>query len=150
MTEVEVTSLLLAGQYPAYQTLIPQDLPNRAVFSLADLSRTTRRAEIFARGDNHKVRFEISRGTGGAGSAVITSEAMELGDNRAELKLEEMQGSNIAIALNGKYIQETLACLNSKEMLLETSSGTAPARMGIPGQDDYVHVMMSIVMLEDS
>ena len=149
VTEVEITSLLVAGSYPAYETLIPQGLPNRAVFSLGDLSRTARRAEIFARDPNHTVRFEISRRHGETGNAVISSETKELGDNRAELNVQEMQGSDISIALNGKYIQEALASLDSKQVTLETSNGSSPAKMRIPGDESYVHVMMPIVTLED-
>ena len=149
VTEVEITSLLVAGSYPAYETLIPQGLPNRAVFSLGDLSRTARRAEIFARDPNHTVRFEISRRHGETGNAVVSSETKELGDNRAELNVQEMQGSDISIALNGKYIQEALASLDSKQVTLETSNGSSPAKMRIPGDESYVHVMMPIVTLED-
>ena len=149
VTEVEITSLLVAGNYPAYETLIPQGLPNRAVFSLGDLSRTARRAEIFARDSNHTVRFEISRKHGETGNAVISSETKELGDNRAELNVQEMQGSDISIALNGRYIQEALASLDSKQITLETSNGSSPAKMRIPGDESYVHVMMPIVTLED-
>ena len=149
VTEVEITSLLVAGNYPAYETLIPQGLPNRAVFSLGDLSRTARRAEIFARDANHTVRFEISRKHGETGNAVISSETKELGDNRAELNVEEMQGSDISIALNGRYIQEALASLDCKQVTLETSNGSSPAKMKIPGDESYVHVMMPIVTLED-
>ena len=147
VAEVEVTSLLLAGNYPNYRTLIPQDLPNRAVFSLSDLLRTTRRAEVFARGNNHQVRFELNLEAGGAGSAVVTSEAKELGNNRAVLTLEEIKGSNISIALNGKYIQEALASLNSKQVTLETSNSNSLAKLGIPDNDEYTHVMMPIVTL---
>ena len=149
VTEVEITSLLVAGNYPASETLIPQGLPNRAVFSLGDLSRTARRAEIFARDSNHTVRFEISRKHGETGNAVISSETKELGDNRAELNVQEMQGSDISIALNGRYIQEALASLDSKQITLETSNGSSPAKMRIPGDESYVHVMMPIVTLED-
>ena len=147
VTEVEVTSLLLAGNYPDYESLIPQELPNRAVFSLGDLSRTTRRAEIFARDENHTIRFEMSRKHGETGSVVISSEAKDLGDNRAELNVDEMHGTDISIALNAKYIQEALASLDSKQVTLETSTSSNPTKIGIPDDESYVHVMMPIVTL---
>ena len=147
VTEVEVTSLLLAGNYPDYESLIPRELPNRAVFSLGDLSRTTRRAEIFARDENHTIRFEMSRKHGETGSVVISSEAKDLGDNRAELNVEEMHGTDISIALNAKYIQEALASLDSKQVTLETSTSSNPTKIGIPDDESYVHVMMPIVTL---
>ncbi len=149
ISEVEITSLLLAGTYPAYESLIPQDLPNRAVFSLSDLSQASRRAEIFARDDSHRVRFQMSGGRGGEGTAVITSEAKDLGNNRAEIRMQEMNGNEIALSLNGKYIQETLSNLSSEQVMLETSNSTAPVKMSIPDDDSYVHVMMPIVTLED-
>ena len=56
-SDIEVTSLLLAETYPAYRDLVPQDMPNQAVFKLGELSNSTRRAEIFARDVQHAVQF---------------------------------------------------------------------------------------------
>ena len=150
VTEVEVTSLLLAGTYPDYESLIPKELPNKAVFNLGDLSRTARRADIFAKDNNHTIRFDINRKHGETGSAIISSEAKDLGNNRAELNVEEMHGTDISIALNGKYIQEALTSLDSKLVTLETSTSSNPTRIGIPDDESYVHVMMPIVTLESA
>ena len=149
MNTVEVTSLLLTGNYPDYGTLIPQDMPNRAVFSLEDLSRSTRRAEIFAKDDNHTIRFQMNRGKGNAGQAVVISEAKDLGNNKATLQADEMKGGSVSIALNGKYVQEALSSINSEKVQLESTSGTAPVKIEIPGDEDYVHVMMPVMTLED-
>ena len=149
-TEVEVTSSLLDGVYPDYEALIPRDLPNRAVFSLGELSRATRRAEIFARDQSHTVRFEVSREARGEGKVVISSEAQDLGNNRAELKTGEMSGSGATISLNGKYMQEALNSLNAGEVTLETGSPSSPVRIGMPGDEEYVHVMMPVITLENN
>ena len=146
--DIEVTSLLLAGTYPAYQDLVPQDMPNQAVFNLGELSNATRRAEIFARDAQHAVQFEMSRASGERGRALITSKSNQLGDNRAELETEMMRGSAVSITLNGRYVQEALSSLNSKQVTLETGSGSSPAKMTTPDEgDDYVHVMMPIMTL---
>ena len=149
-SDIEVTSLLLAGTYPAYQDLVPQDMPNQAGFKLGELSNATRRAEIFARDAQHAVQFEMSRASGERGRALITSKSNQLGDNRAELETEMVRGSAVSITLNGRYIQEALSSLNSKQVALETASGSSPAKMTTPDEgDDYVHVMMPIMTLGD-
>ena len=147
-SDIEVTSLLLAGTYPAYQALVPQDMPNQAVFNLGELSNATRRAEIFARDVQHAVQFEMSRASGERGRALITSKSNEVGDNRAELETEMVRGSAVSITLNGRYIHEALASLNSKQVSLETASGSSPAKITAPEEgEDYIHVMMPIMTL---
>ena len=115
---------------------------------LGELSNATRRAEIFAWDAQHAVQFEMSRASGERGRALITSKSNQLGDNRAELETEMVRGSAVSTTLNGRYIQEALSSLNSKQVTLETASGNSPAKMTAPGEgDDYVHVMMPIMTL---
>ena len=147
-SDIEVTSLLLSGTYPAYQSLVPQDMPNQAVFKLSELSNATRRAEIFARDVQHAVQFEMSRASGDRGRALITSKSSQLGDNRAELETEMVRGSAVSITLNGRYIQDALSSLNCKQVSLETASGSSPAKITTPDEgEDYIHVMMPIMTL---
>ena len=146
-TDIEVVSTLLADPYPNYETLIPPELENGAVFVRSDLQGAIRRATIFARDDYNTVRFNIRKHRSGT-RAVISSEAKDLGNNRAELEVDEPQGREINIAFNGKYMQEALGSLGCKKVRLETSRNTAPAKMTIPNEDDYVHVMMPIMTLD--
>ena len=70
--------------------------------------------------------------------------------NRAELKTGEMSGNGASISLNGKYVQEALNSLNAGEVTLETGSPSSPVRIGMPGDEDYVHVMMPVITLENN
>ena len=146
-TDIEVVSTLLADPYANYESLIPPEMENGAVFLRSDLQGAIRRATIFARDDYNTVRFNIRKHRSGT-RAVISSEAKDLGNNRAELEVEEPQGREINIAFNGKYMQEALGSLGCKKVRLETSRNTAPAKMTIPNEDDYVHVMMPIMTLD--
>ncbi len=145
-TDIEVISQLLVDSYPDYQALIPENMPNQAVFILHDLQGAVRQAALFARDDQHTVRFDMGR-ENGKDRAVISSESKELGNNRAELPINDMLGSSIVIAFNNKFIQEALSNLNSKKVRLETNNRTTPVKMMVPEEDDYVHVMMPILTL---
>ena len=147
-TDIEVISQLLVDSYPDYQGLIPEEMPNQAVFILRDLQWAIRPAALFARDDQHTVRFDMSR-ENGKERTIISSESKELGNNRAELPINDMLGSNIVIAFNNKFIQDALSVLDSKKVRLETNNRTTPVKIMIPEEDDYVHVMMPILTLED-
>ena len=147
-SDIEVISQLLVDTYPDYQGLIPEEMPNQAVFALRDLQWAIRRAALFARDDQHTVRFDMSR-ENGRERIIISSESKELGNNRAELPINDMQGSNIVIAFNNKFIQDALSVLDSKKVRLETNNRTTPVKIMIPEEDDYVHVFMPILTLEN-
>ena len=147
-TDIEVISQLLVDSYPNYPALIPEEMPNQAVFILRDLQSAIRRAALFARDNQHTVRFDMGR-ENGKERAVISSESKELGNNQAELPINDMLGSSIIIAFNNKLIQDGLSMLDSKKVRLETNNRTTPVKITIPEEDDYVHVMMPILTLEE-
>ena len=146
-SDIEVISQLLVDSYPNYQGLIPEEMPNQAVFALRDLQSAIRRAALFARDDQHTVRFDMSR-ENGRERIIISSESKELGSNRAELPIKDMLGNNIVIAFNNKFIQDALSVLDSRKVRLETNNRTTPVKITIPEEDDYVHVFMPILTLE--
>ena len=145
---LEITSLLITGGFPNYEDLIPRELSNRAVFDLSELSHAARRAGLFARDESRTVKLSMAREAGGLGKAVISSEAKDLGNNRAEVTMSEMKGDPINISFNNKYILDVLGCIESKEVILETSNPTTPAKITIPDSEEYTHVMMPVVTLE--
>ena len=145
-SDIEIISVLLAEAYPNYESLIPTEMENEAIFNTKELQYAVRRAAIFARGDNDRVMFDIRR-ENGEDKAVIYSESKDLGNNRAELKLKNRSGKEIEIAFNGKYIQEMLGGISSETIRLETNNRTEPAKIAIPDEDDYVHVIMPVVTL---
>ena len=147
-SDIEVISQLLVDSYPDYQGLIPEEMPNQAVFTLRDLQWAIRRAALFAQDNQHTVRFDMSR-ENGRERIIISSESKELGNNRAELPIKDMQGNNIVIAFNNKFIQDALNVLDSKKVRLETNNRTTPVKIMIPEEDDYVHVFMPILTLEN-
>lgn len=144
--EVEIISQLLAGDYPEYAKLIPQDLSGRAAFDLEELRQSARRAELFNR-STHRVQFQLTR-KGTKGLAVITSESRELGSHRTELRLAEMKGDDITIGLNGQYLQEALATLKGPQVILETDDVTSPVKLTLPENDEYVHMMAPVITLD--
>ena len=148
-TDIEIVSMLMADAYPNYESLIPPQMENRAVFNLSDLQGAIRRAAIFARDDYNTIRFDIHKERRGT-RAVISSESRELGNNRAELEAENPMGNDIDIAFNAKFIQEALSNLGSSKVQLETSKSAAPAKMTIPDKEDYIHIMMPIMTLEQA
>ena len=147
-SDIEVTATLLDGSFPNYEALIPDELPNHAVFTVSDLQGAVRRAGLFAKDDHNTVRVEMLK-ENGKGRAIISSESKELGNNRAELEIKEIVGTGVEIALNNRFMQDLLGSLGSKDIRLEVQNHTTPAKMVIPLEDDYVHVMMPIVTLDN-
>ena len=144
-SDIEVVSTLLVGTFPHYESLIPGEMSNQAEFDLGDLQDAIKRAAIFARDDHRTVRFDIQKEKG-PNRVIISSESKDVGNNRAELPVDRVEGEDISISFNGRFIQEMLSNLNSKTVRMETSQKSEPAKFAIPQEDDYVHVMMPIFL----
>ncbi len=143
-TDVRVTSTLLEGNYPELSGLINRDMPNATVMDIAELNRAARRANIFAQDDAHTVRINMDPRRN---HVVIDSESKEVGSSRVSMMSRETRGQPIEIAINCKYFLDLLGNLSAAELVMETESATSPARIGIPEDEDYDHVMMPIRVL---
>lgn len=138
--DVELVSQLIQGTFPNYSQLIPQSYDTRAVMDVAEFSRATKAASIFARDGSGIVRIQVTAAEGG-GKASISARAEEVGDDLGEIDAE-VEGEDAKIAFNSKYLTDVLAILDKGKVALETTSPSSPGVIKPVGSDKYLHVIM--------
>ncbi|HEY95207.1 MAG TPA: DNA polymerase III subunit beta [Dehalococcoidia bacterium] len=142
LKNTELVSQLVQGTFPQYDQLIPQSHTTRVTVDVADFLRATRTASIFARDGSGIVRLvAASDGDGAPGKLTISARSEEIGDDVGEIDAA-VEGEEMKIAFNGKYLIDVLNVLTESQVILETTNSSSPGVIRPVGSDNYVHVVM--------
>jgi DNA polymerase-3 subunit beta len=112
------------------------------VLSTSAFLKACKQAEIFAREGSHIARINITPGGElKPGSIMITGQSEETGSNQTEID-SSIDGSQLLIAFNVRFLREVLEVIKTPEVALETTVDTAPGVIRPVGEENYLHVIM--------
>jgi DNA polymerase-3 subunit beta len=134
----EVTSRLIDGTYPNYTQVIPTKSSTTVKVSTAELTQTVRAVSLFARDSANVIRLKTE-----TGGLVLSATTNEVGDSRAEVNAE-VEGSDIQIAFNARYILDALAVAAEDQVELLFDGPLSPGLIRPPGSDQYLYVIMPV------
>jgi DNA polymerase-3 subunit beta len=145
--DITLVTRLIDGTFPDLKQIIPQAWNTRTVVSRDVLLDAARRAAIFARSNNDVVKFalEPAGGSDGIGRMTITATAADTGDNRDDLDAQ-VEGSELEVAFNGRYLTDVLSVLGSPSVALELQGPNAAGVFKPVDTDNFVHVIMPMVI----
>ncbi len=142
MTNVDLVSQLIEGNFPDYNQIIPKGYSTRTVISTGDFLKAAKTANIFARDAANIVRLEIAPGGELApGRVTLTATSAEVGDNVGEIDAV-IEGEEMEIAFNAKYLIDVLSVVDAAQVALETSTASSPGVIKPVGSEDFTHVIM--------
>jgi DNA polymerase-3 subunit beta len=146
MSETELVSQLIEGNFPDYEQIIPRRCETRAVLSTSSFLKACKQAEIFAREGSHIARLNISPGGElQPGMVEITGQSEEIGSNQNVVDAS-VEGPPLLIAFNVRFLREVLDVIKTPNVALETTADTLPGvirQVGAPEtQGDFIHVIM--------
>jgi len=142
MKDIQLVSQLIEGTFPDYEQIIPKNKETRSVLSTSSYLKACKQAEIFAREGSHIARINITPGGElKPGSIVISGQSEETGSNQTEIDAS-IDGNQLLIAFNVRFLREVLEVINTPEVALETSVDTAPGVIRPVGDDKFLHVIM--------
>ena len=139
---VEFTSRLIEGEFPAWQKIIPTNFTSLAKIPKDELAKLVRVAAIFARdsGNIIKLKFEIS---GKGGLLTISANNNQVGSNEASCEIE-LKGPGGEIAFNFRYLLEVLTSIESEDIFFEMIESLNPGRLTTGEKEDYFHIVMPV------
>jgi DNA polymerase-3 subunit beta len=145
--DISFMTRLIDGTFPDLKQIIPTDWSTRTVIGRESLLDATRRAAIFARSNNDVVKFEIlpAGSDEDVGRVIITANAADTGDNRDDVDAQ-IEGGTLQVAFNGRYLNDLLSVLKSASVALELSGPNSAGVFKPVERDDYVHVIMPMVI----
>lgn len=127
---------LIEGQYPNYQRVLPDNVPNRFIVPTAHLLQSVKRIEIVARENSHKTVVNSENG-----KLVMTAESGSVGRAREEVEVIK-EGEDIRMAFNARYLADILSVIDTEAVVIETAGEVSPALITPQGQDNFKHVLM--------
>jgi DNA polymerase-3 subunit beta len=138
MKDVEISSRLIEGTYPNYAQVIPGESTTTVSLPTAALLREARTAAVLARDAANPVRMRVGEGT-----LTLLAQTAEVGDDEAPLTAS-VQGDDVQIAFNARYVLDALAVLDSDEVQLSFNGALHPGVIRPVGRDDYLCIIMPV------
>ncbi len=139
--QAELIAQIIDATYPNYKAIIPNSWETRTVLNTQEFHQVVRRAYLFAREASNIIRLRISPGD--PGMVAVYAGAADYGEHRAEIDAM-VEGTEIELAFNGRYLLDVLQVLDSPQMVLETTQATRPGviRPVGTGPEEFVYVLM--------
>jgi len=139
--DTKIISRLVAGQYPDYQQIVPQNTVTKITVARDELLRAVRGASLFVRAGINDVRlgFDPNKQL-----LQISATNSQVGETTTELAPQSISGQVGDIVFNYHYLIDGLQALSTKDVTLELVNSTSPGVLRPTNQTDYLYIIMPI------
>jgi len=142
--QIQVVSRLIEGDYPDYQSIIPQKHDVQISLSKNEFLNQVKTASIFSGKSNEvKIKVNIKKQ-----EIEMLSQSPELGENRSVLagKVTDTSGKvkEIETTFNYRFLVDGLLNIKSSKVLFELNGEEGPAVLRPEGDTNYLYVVMPI------
>lgn len=143
--EIEYTSRLIEGEFPAWQKVIPTAFTSSAKVNREEFAKLVKIASIFARdgGSIIRLKFEIDAKRKGQGVLIISGNASQVGSSDSQIDIE-LNGAGGEIAFNFRYLLEILSVFSADEVSFEMVESLNPGRLTCAEAPKFFHIIMPV------
>ncbi len=133
-----IIARLLEGDFIKYGDIIPKTYKTRMTVNRAELMSSIERASLLAKeGKNNLIKLSVS------GSSVVINSRSEEG-NVNEAVDAEIEGEDIVIGFNSKYINDALKAVNDEEICMEMTSPVSASLIKPVEGDKYTYLVLPV------
>ncbi len=116
-------SRLLNGTYPDVNRIIPQQSKTDIILKTKEFLHAIERASLLAKdGKNNVVKFSVTPDS----SVELSSISPEVGKVTEELQASSIEGEELKISFNAKYMLDTLRAIDSEEVKIRFTGAMSP------------------------
>ena len=121
---------LVEGNYPSYNSVIPQNNPNKLVIDRVEFYNTVRRVSVFSNQASNLVRLKLTEN-----QLVVSAQDIDFAISAVERLSCQYEGEDMEIGFKSTFLQEILSNLSASEVKVELSD---PTRAGLllPAEND--------------
>lgn len=119
-SRVTISSVLVEGNFPKYEDVIPQDCDKKVRLDTLQLLSATRRASLLTSEESRAVRLEFT-----TDKLVMQARAPEQGEATIEMAVD-YKGDPLEIGFNPVFLSDMLKVVDSDEVLLELRDSNRP------------------------
>ncbi|GAA0178231.1 DNA polymerase III subunit beta [Clostridium sediminicola] len=142
--ETKIISRLLEGEFIKYDSIIPKEYNSKVTVKRSELLNCIERASLVAKdGNTNLIKFNINNE-----NIIITSNS-QLGMVREELNII-LQGDELEIAFNSKYLIDVLKIIDEDEISLEFSSSVSPCLIKNNNDTKFTYLVLPVRLLNSN
>ncbi len=138
-SKIELTSKIIEGNYPNYESIIPGEYKTQVIINREDFLNKVKAGSVFASKIN-EVNLHISPEKG---EVYLKSGNNDLGNYEAKIE-GKSEGEEVKISFNYRFLLDGLTNMKSSEVIFEASNESAPGVLKPVGKSDYIYVVMPI------
>ena len=132
-----LTTVLIEGEFPPYERLIPQSQPNRLTVGREVLLDAVRRVKLLAR-EATPVRLGMS-----ADGLDLVAITQDVGQAHESLDAK-FEGTDLTVAFNPEYLVQGIEVAPGDEISIETVDALKPAILRCPDHPDFLYLLMPV------
>lgn len=129
---------LIAREYPKYQTVIPSKTSFVLNVEISSLLNAVKRIRILSNEKTNGIKFSIT-----ANELKISADHPSLG-HAVEVLPIDYDGNEMEIGFNAKYMIESLAVLESSEVIFEFNNELSPIIVRSEKEEDFLGIIMPL------
>jgi DNA polymerase-3 subunit beta len=114
---------LVEGNYPSYNSVIPQNNPNKLIIDRVEFYNTVRRVSVFSNQASNLIRLKLTEN-----QLVVSAQDVDFAISAVERLSCQYEGEDLEIGFKSTFLQEILSNLSSTDVKVELSD---PTRAGL-------------------
>lgn len=133
-----IMSRLYAGEFVKKENIYPVEFTSTIKAKKSELVDSVERASVLIRGDkNNLILFDIKNGK------IVINANSEIGKVE-ETVTAELEGKELKIAMNGKYLLDALKALDEEEVVLSFNSPISPFTIESEEDKHYQYLVLPV------
>lgn len=141
LNKTKIVSRLLEGKFVNYVSLLPQEHKILVEVNRQDLQSCIERASLMSKDSNSNlIKLDFNEDT-----VIITSNS-QLGKVREELNVN-LQGGELQIAFNSRYILDVLKNIDENEIYMEMTSSVSPCIIRCKSNDNSRYLVLPVRLM---
>ncbi len=130
---------LVEGNYPSYNSVIPQNNPNKLIIDRVEFYNTVRRVSVFSNQASNLVRLKLTEN-----QLIVSAQDVDFAISAVERLNCQYEGDEMEIGFKSTFLQEILVNLSATDVKLELSD---PTRAGLLLPAEYENEEEDVLML---
>lgn len=136
---IYLVSRLIEGQFPNYKQVIPQTCETKVHLSVKEFLDAVERASLLSRDKTgaNIIRINVE------GNELRIDQTSELGKISEQISIE-MEGKDVRIAFNAKFLIDALKVIDGEQVLFELSGPFNPGVMRPLDNPNYIYLVLPV------
>ena len=141
--QTKILSRLIDGSFPDYNQILPTGHKTKVTLPLTELLTDAKRMHYFAKESNNNLTFDVS-----SKELLIQTQLTQVGRDESRIPVD-VQGEKNKIALSSSYLLDFLSHISGEEVQMELTDKMHPAVFRVPGQANFLHLIMPLRIAEE-